>query len=75
MESKRSYYDKLVINSKNRTKTTWNIVKSLTGRKPNHEAVPLNDFCNSYINPKMIWDMWESDVYKTSSAFDKKTTS
>jgi hypothetical protein len=42
MESKCSYYDKLIMNSKNRTKTSWNIVKSLTGRKPNHEAVPLN---------------------------------
>jgi hypothetical protein len=56
MEAKRSYYDKLIMNSKNRTKTTWNIVKSLTGRKPNREAVPLNAFGNSYINPKMIAD-------------------
>jgi hypothetical protein len=44
------------MSSKNGTKTTWNIVKSLTGRKPNHEAVPLNAFGNSYINPKIIAD-------------------
>jgi hypothetical protein len=41
------------MNCKNRTKTTWNIVKSLTGRKPNQ---PLNALDNSYINPKRMAD-------------------
>jgi hypothetical protein len=51
MEAKRLHYDKLIINSKNRTETTWNIVKTLTGRKSYHEAIPnlsvLNKTCNS----------------------------
>jgi hypothetical protein len=35
----------------------WNIVKSLTGRKPHHEAIPdLNVFDKSYINTKMVAD-------------------
>jgi hypothetical protein len=55
MEAKHLDYDKLIINSKNRTKTTWNIVKSLTGRKSYHEAIPnlsvLNKTC---ISTKMI---------------------
>jgi hypothetical protein len=38
VETKCLYYDKLVINSQNRKKTTWNIVKSLSGGKAYHEA-------------------------------------
>jgi hypothetical protein len=40
MEAKRLFYDKLIIYSKNRTKTAWNNVKSLSGRKAYHEAIP-----------------------------------
>jgi hypothetical protein len=31
--AKRLYYDGLITNSKNKIKTTWNIVKSVTGKK------------------------------------------
>ncbi|PNF20445.1 hypothetical protein B7P43_G08125 [Cryptotermes secundus] len=56
-EAKRLYYDKLIINSKNRTKTTWNIVKLLTGRKSYNETTPsLSVLSKSHINPKMIAD-------------------
>jgi hypothetical protein len=55
MEAKRSYYEEQIKKSKNTTKTTWNIVKSLTGRKPHHEAIPnLNVLNKSHTNTKMI---------------------
>jgi hypothetical protein len=57
MEAKHLHYDKLIINSRNRTKTTQNIVKSLTGRKPYHETIPsLSVLDKSYINTKMLAD-------------------
>jgi hypothetical protein len=57
MEAKPLHCNKLIINSKNRTKTTWNIVKSLTGKKPHHETIPsLSGLGKSYINTKMIAD-------------------
>jgi hypothetical protein len=30
--AKRLHYDRLIVNSDNKMKTTWNIVKSLTGK-------------------------------------------
>jgi hypothetical protein len=55
MEAIRLHYDKLIINSKNNTRTTWNIVKPLTRRKSYYETIPnlsvLNKTC---ISTKMI---------------------
>jgi hypothetical protein len=57
IETKRTYYDKQISNSNDRIKSTWNIVKSLTGRKPNHEVIPiLSTLHKSYTNPKTISD-------------------
>jgi hypothetical protein len=41
VEAKRLYYDVQIKKSQNRTKTTWNIVKSLTGRKPHLKIYPI----------------------------------
>jgi hypothetical protein len=30
---KKLYYQKVIVNSKNKMKTTWNIIKSETGKK------------------------------------------
>jgi Notch-like protein len=55
MEAKCLYYEEQIKKSKNRAKTTWNIVKSLTGRKPHHETKPnLYVFDKPFINTKMI---------------------
>jgi hypothetical protein len=40
IEAKCLYYDKLIIKSKNRTKTTWNTVKSLSRRKAHDQTIP-----------------------------------
>jgi hypothetical protein len=31
--AKRLYYDRLIVNSENKMKTTWNVVKSVTGKR------------------------------------------
>jgi hypothetical protein len=36
--AKRLHYDGLIVNSKNKMKTTWNIVKSITGRKSGYKS-------------------------------------
>jgi hypothetical protein len=30
--AKKLYYDKIIVNSKNKMKTTWNVIKSETGK-------------------------------------------
>jgi hypothetical protein len=61
MEAKRIHYNKLIINSKNRIKTTWYIVKSLTERKPYHETEPsLSVLDKLYINTKIIADSFNT---------------
>jgi len=39
--AKKLYYDKIMLNSKNKIKTTWNIIKSESGRKVSKESVHL----------------------------------
>jgi thiamine kinase-like enzyme len=50
--TKRSYYDKLIINSNDRVKSAWNIVKTLTGRKSQDDTSPVfhNNFSRSMSN-------------------------
>jgi hypothetical protein len=56
-ETKRSYYDKQISNSNNKTKSTWNIVKATTSRKSDHDVIPiLSSHNKSSINPKIISD-------------------
>ena len=38
---KKRYHDKVILNSKNKMKTTWNIIKSESGRKVSKESVHL----------------------------------
>jgi hypothetical protein len=37
--AKKLYYNRLVLNSHNKTKTTWNIVKSVSGKKSTDEII------------------------------------
>jgi hypothetical protein len=74
MEAKRLHYDKLIINSKKRTKTTWSIVKSLTERKPYHETIPsLSVLGKSYINTKMIADSFNKYFLSIAETITKNT--
>jgi hypothetical protein len=50
-ESKRDYYNKLMANSKNKLKTTMNIIKSLRGKVKKQE--PIHTLC---INESVITD-------------------
>jgi hypothetical protein len=57
IETKRSYYDKQISDSNNKIKTTWNIVKAITGRKSDHDVIPiLSSHDKSSINTKIISD-------------------
>jgi hypothetical protein len=74
MEAKRLHYNKLIINFKNRTKTTWNIVKSLTGRKPYHKTkFSLSVLGKSYINTKMIADSINKNFLSIAETITKNT--
>jgi hypothetical protein len=39
--AKKLHYDKIILNSKNETKTTWNIVKAETGKNESKEGIYL----------------------------------
>jgi hypothetical protein len=41
--AKKLYYDKLILNSKNRAKTLWKIVKTETKKEGNEDGPPLNN--------------------------------
>jgi hypothetical protein len=57
IEIKRSYYDNQISNSNNKIKSTWNIVKAITGRKSDHDVIPiLSSHDKSFINPKIVSD-------------------
>jgi hypothetical protein len=34
--AKNSYYNGLILNSNNKIKATWNIIKTITGKRPNN---------------------------------------
>jgi hypothetical protein len=38
-QPKKSYYNGLILNSNNKIKTTWNIIKTITGKRPNNTEV------------------------------------
>ncbi|PNF30889.1 hypothetical protein B7P43_G06095, partial [Cryptotermes secundus] len=50
--TKRIYYDKRIINSNDRVKSAWNVVKTLTGRKSHYDILPMfnNNFNRSTSN-------------------------
>jgi hypothetical protein len=37
--AKKLHYDKIILNSKNKTKTTWNIIKTETGKDESKQRV------------------------------------
>jgi hypothetical protein len=41
IEAKRSYYDTLISNFNNKIKSMCNIVKAITGRKSDHDVIPI----------------------------------
>ena len=49
--SKKKHFDNLIINSTNKTKITWNTVKTLTNMRNNHEKID-----SMKINSKLIKD-------------------
>jgi hypothetical protein len=59
--AKRLYYDGLITNSKNKIKTTWNIVKSITGKNLENK-LPLSVCINGALteNQQVIADSFQS---------------
>jgi hypothetical protein len=45
--AKRHFYDKQIVNSNDRLKSSWNIIKSLTGRKSQYDILPTQINFNS----------------------------
>jgi hypothetical protein len=43
--AKKLYYDKIIVNSKNKVKTTWNIIKSEKGRKYAFTQQKVQNIC------------------------------
>jgi hypothetical protein len=43
IKTKRLYYDKQILNSNDRIKSTWNIVKALTGKKSHYDVLPTRN--------------------------------
>jgi hypothetical protein len=41
-EAKWSYYNKHISNSNNRIRSTWNVVKAITGRRSDHDDYPTS---------------------------------
>jgi hypothetical protein len=39
MAAKKLHYDKLISNSNNKIKATWNIIKTITGKRTNNTEV------------------------------------
>jgi hypothetical protein len=63
-----------MINSKNRIETTWNIVKSLSGRKAYHEAIPnlsaLDKIC---ANTRIIAEFFNKYFLSVTETIVKST--
>jgi hypothetical protein len=67
-------YEEQIKKSKNRTKTTWNIVKSMTGRKPHHKAIPnFNVLDKSHTNTKMIAESFNKYFLSIAETITKRT--
>ena len=49
-ETKRSYCNKQTFTSENKIKTTWNIVKAVTGRKSVHEDIHILNINDNLTN-------------------------
>jgi hypothetical protein len=53
--AKKLYYNKLISQSSNKTKTAWNVIKSLTNKRPNNkEELKLNIEGKQIQNPQML---------------------
>ncbi|PNF33656.1 hypothetical protein B7P43_G12345 [Cryptotermes secundus] len=59
--AKRLHYDRLIVNSENKMKTTWNIVKSVTGKRSGNklfESVYINGTLTD--NQQLIADSFQN---------------
>jgi hypothetical protein len=58
--AKKHYYNKLIINSKNKVKTTWGIIKSLTNIKPSKSITSISNKGKSYNNPQTMANIFNN---------------
>jgi hypothetical protein len=73
MDAKCLYY-KLIINFKRRTKTTWNIVTSLSGRKEHPEGIPNLSASNKiHANTIMIVESFNKYFLSITETIVKST--
>jgi transposase len=63
------FYDKLITNSNNKTRTTWNIVKSITGKRTGYKSVQpiyIDDVCSETDNNQVIADTFQHHFLSTA---------
>jgi hypothetical protein len=74
-ETKRSYYNRQIVTSKNKIKTAWNIVKVVTGRKFVHKNIHiLNTDCNLTNNQQTISSSFNNHILSTAVRINNKTS-
>jgi dihydroneopterin aldolase len=72
-ESKRDYYNKLMANSANKIKTTWSIIKSLTGKVKKQETIHTLCINGSVItDPQIISNSFNEYFVTVVDIFYKK---
>jgi hypothetical protein len=55
------HYNKLISQSSNKTKTAWNVIKSLTNKRPNSkDELMLNTEGKLYKNPQILADTFNN---------------
>jgi hypothetical protein len=71
--AKKLYYDRRILNSENKMKNTWNIIKTVTGKKESKEDIQyLNIKGNTTSNQQILANKFD-DYFLTISSKVSKT--
>jgi hypothetical protein len=66
--AKEHYYNKLVINSKNKVKNTWGITKSVTNAKSSKSTITsISSEGKSYNNPQTMANISKQLLYNATT--------
>ena len=74
--SKKKHFDDLILNSCNKTKTVWNIVKTVTNKRNNHNKIVSMKINNNLTNdPELIGDNLNKFFSSTINSLTHETLS
>jgi hypothetical protein len=59
--AKKHYYNRIIINSKNKVITTWGIIKSVTNAKSSKSITSTSSYGKSYNNPQTMANIFNND--------------